>query len=66
MTPLPKWTTITVVLALLALLAYNIIVAGPEGYPSSVIIGGLLGAYIGGQELAKRNNREDGKGGEES
>lgn len=54
MTGLPAWVTITVVLALTGLLGYNIIVIGPEGYPTSVILGGLLGAYAGLNELIKR------------
>lgn len=43
-----------VVLVLLALLVYNVVAVGPEGYPTSVIIGGLLGAYAGLNELLKR------------
>lgn len=56
---LPMWVTITVVLGLLSLLAYNVIVVGPEGYPVSVMLGGLLGAYAGLRELLNRK----GKGG---
>ena len=52
--PLPAWVTITVVLTLLGLLAYNVIVVGPEGYPISVMLGGLLGAYAGLRELLSR------------
>lgn len=52
--PLPRWVTVTVVLGLLGLLAYNVIVVGPEGYPISVMLGGLLGAYAGLRELLNR------------
>ena len=55
---LPTWVTITVVLALTGLLAYNIIVVGPKGLPTSYILGGLLGAYTGVDRLL-RNRRDD-------
>lgn len=58
---LPAWVTITVILALLAMLAYNMIVYGPEGYPLSVILGGLLGAYAGLRELLNRRNSDGDK-----
>lgn len=57
---LPQWLTVVVVLTLTALLAYNIIVVGPEGLPTSYILGGLLGAYAGIDQLLKRR---DGGGG---
>jgi len=58
----PVVTTI-VVLTLLGLLAWNIIVVGPEGYPTSVILGGLLGAYAGVDQLLKRKQGGDGADG---
>lgn len=58
---LPVWVTIVVVLSLTALLAWNIIVVGPEGLPASYIVGGLLGAYAGVDQLLKR--RDGGPGG---
>jgi hypothetical protein len=58
-TGLPTWVTITVVLTLTGLLTYNIVVVGPEGYPTSVILGGLLGAYAGLNELLKRKGGGD-------
>lgn len=61
MTPLAPWITATVVLGLLALLGYNIVVVGPEGYPTSVILGGLLGGYAGLNELLKRKGSGDDK-----
>lgn len=51
MTQLPGWVTITVVLTLLGLLVYSVVVIGPEGYPVTVVVGGLLGAYAGLREL---------------
>jgi hypothetical protein len=51
---LPIWLSITVVLTLLGLLAFNVLVNGPDGYPTSVILGGLLGAYAGVDQLLKR------------
>lgn len=57
---LPTWVTVTVVLVLTALLAYNIVVVGPEGLPTSYVLGGLLGAYAGVDQLLKR--RGDGGG----
>lgn len=57
---LPVWVTIVVVLSLTALLAWNIIVVGPEGLPASYIVGGLLGAYAGVDQLLKR--RDGGNG----
>lgn len=51
---LPLWLSATVVLVLLALLTYNVIAFGPKGYPTSMILGGLLGAYAGVDQLLKR------------
>jgi uncharacterized membrane protein len=51
---LPAWVTVTVVLVLLGTFVYNIVIVGPEGYPTNVIIGGLLGAYAGIDQLLKR------------
>lgn len=55
---LPIWVTIVVVLTLTVLLAWNIIVVGPDGLPTSYVLGGLLGAYAGVDQLLKR--RGDG------
>lgn len=54
---LPMWVTVTVVLGLLGLLAYNVVIVGPEGYPISVMLGGLLGAYAGLRELLNRKGK---------
>lgn len=53
---IPMPVTVIVVLVLTALLAYNIVVVGPEGLPNSYVIGGLLGAYAGVDQLVKRRN----------
>lgn len=53
---LPVWVSVTVVLTLTALLAYNIIVVGPEGLATSYVLGGLLGAYAGVDQLLKRSD----------
>lgn len=55
---LPIWVTIVVVLTLTGLLAWNIIIVGPDGLPTSYVLGGLLGAYAGVDQLLKR--RGDG------
>lgn len=60
---LPMWVTVVVVLVLTTLLAYNIIVIGPEGLPTSYLLGGLLGAYAGVDQLLKRR---DGGGGDDT
>lgn len=57
--PLPTWVTTVVVLTLLGLLVYNIIVSGPEGLPTSYIIGGLLAAYTGVDQIIKRRSNGD-------
>jgi hypothetical protein len=60
---LPIWVTIVVVLTLTGLLAWNIIVVGPDGLPTSYVLGGLLGAYAGVDQLLKRRPGETGAGG---
>lgn len=56
---LPAWVTIVVVLTLTGLLAYNIIVVGPDGLATSYVLGGLLGAYAGVDQLLKRRDGDD-------
>ena len=58
---LPGWLTATVVLTLLGMFVYNLVVYGPEGYPTSVILGGLLGAYAGFRELLNRRGANGDK-----
>lgn len=53
---LPIWVTIFVILVLTGLLAYNIVIVGPEGLPNSYILGGLLGAYAGVDQWLKRRD----------
>lgn len=53
---LPTWVTVTVVLTLTGLLAYNIVVVGPDGLATSYVLGGLLGAYAGVDQLLKRRD----------
>lgn len=53
---LPAWLTATVVVTLLGLLAYSVIVLGPEGLPLSVMLGGLLAGYGGINQFIKRND----------
>lgn len=53
---LPTWLTIIVVLVLLGLLAWNIIFVGPEGLGTTYMLGGLLGAYAGVDQLLKRKD----------
>ena len=60
---LPPAVTSVVVLGLLGLLGWNIVVVGPEGYPTSVILGGLLGAYAGLDQVVKRKRDNDPDGG---
>jgi hypothetical protein len=55
---LPTWVTIIVVLDLLTLLAYNIVVIGPTGLATSYILGGLLGAYAGVDQLLRRRDED--------
>ena len=59
--PMPVWVSVVVLLSLTGLLAYNIITAGPDGYPTSVILGGLIGAYTGVDQLLKRRGGDDQK-----
>jgi hypothetical protein len=57
---LPVPVTIIVVLTLTALLAWNVIVVGPDGLPTSYVLGGLLGAYAGVDQLLKRRDPPGG------
>lgn len=59
---LPTSLTVFVVVVLTCLLAYNIVVVGPEGLPTSYLLGGLLGAYAGVDQLLKRRDPPGGNG----
>jgi hypothetical protein len=58
--PLPRWLTITVVLVVLGLMSYSVLVLGAEGYPTTVALAAIIGAYAGVRELVnrKRNGGE--------
>lgn len=56
------WVNITVVLGLLAMLAWTVFVIGPEGYPFSVVLGGLLGAYGGLDQYLKQRRADKERG----
>lgn len=56
---LPTWLTAIVVLVLLALLGWNIVIVGPEGLGTTYVLGGLLGAYAGVDQLLKRGKDGD-------
>lgn len=56
---LPTWLTAIVVLVLLGLLGWNIVVVGPEGLGTTYVLGGLLGAYAGVDQLLKRGKDGD-------
>jgi hypothetical protein len=60
---LPRWLNITVVLTLLGSFVYNLVIVGPSGYPTNVIIGGLLGGYIGVDKLVKKQKSGGSDGG---
>lgn len=60
----PSWLTTTIVLVILGLLVYTVVVVGKEGYPVSMMLGGLLGAYRGADELLKRRNGGGDSGGD--
>lgn len=55
---LPLWVTITGVLVLLGLLTFNVLAYGDKGYPTTVVLGGLLGGLFGLDKLLKRRGGE--------
>lgn len=55
---LPLWLTITCVLVLLGSLVFNVIAYGDEGYPTTMVLGGLLGGLFGLDKLIKRSGGE--------
>lgn len=63
MSSMPIWVSTFVVVTLTLLLGYNIVIVGPEGYPTSVILGGLIGAYAGVDQLLKRKSSDETKSG---
>lgn len=59
--PLPLWVDVTVVLVDLGLLAFNVTVNGPEGYPTTLALAGILGGYAGLRELVSRRSSGEDK-----
>lgn len=57
MEPLPRWVTIVVVLTVLGLLVYSVTVLREDGYPITVVLCGVLGAYAGLRELINRKRQ---------
>lgn len=57
---LPPWLTTVVVLTLTGLFAYNIVLNGSDGLPTSYVIAGLLGAYTGVERIIKNRDRNGG------
>lgn len=55
------WVTVTVVLGDFALLAYNVVVNGSDGYPTTMALAGILGLYAGVRELANRRSSGEDK-----
>lgn len=53
---LPMWLKSVATLVLLGLLGYNIVVVGADGLPNSYVLGGLLGALFGVDQLVKGRN----------
>lgn len=55
-TGLPLWLNVTAALVLLSCFAFNLVKYGPAGYPIAMIIGGMLGALFGWDQLLKRKS----------
>lgn len=56
---LDPWLTTTVILVVLGLLAYSVIRFGVEGYPLTMFLGGIIGAYAGLDRAVRRKNDDD-------
>lgn len=56
---LPLWAILLSGGVILALLAFNVLVYGPDGYPTTVVLGGLFGTVFGVNEYLK--NKGGGK-----
>lgn len=54
----PMWMNIIVVFVLLGLLGWNVVAVGPEAYPTSVMLGTLLGGYLALDRNIKRKSSE--------
>lgn len=63
---LPSWLNTVAVLTFLGLFSYNVLVVGEKGYPTNVLLSGLLGLYIGVDQYKRRTKaQEPPEGGEE-
>lgn len=60
---LPGWTNILVVVSMVALLTWSVVVLGAEGVGYAYVLGGVLGAYAGVDQLLRRRDK-DGDGGD--
>jgi len=55
------------VLVFLGLFSYNVLVVGEKGYPTNVLLSGLLGLYIGVDQYKRRAsaNQPPSEGGDD-
>lgn len=59
---LPRWFIVIVVAVLLGLLVYNVVENGNGGYPTTMLLGGLIGGLTGvyrklrGDDTAKKDD----------
>jgi hypothetical protein len=59
----PPWLTAFVVVAITLLLSYSVVRYGPAGYPIDIMLGGLIGAYGGFDQLKRRQTQQQQDGG---
>lgn len=52
-TGLPLWAILLSGGVILGLLAFNVLAYGPDGYPTTVVLGGLFGTVFGVHEYLK-------------
>lgn len=63
--PLPIWVSITVILADLALMGFNVVVYGPDGYPTTIVLAGVLAGYGSVNQYLRKKAEEKRPGGED-